>query len=204
VIRTMNIGRIGRPMDAVYLPADFDGLEDAHIAVVGARGGQVALVDAAAAEAGRGDAAISAIRRFGGVLQRVVADGETGWVHVADAKSRRLYGFQASEFLRDAAGAELTGTALTFAPQDVSARAGTIWVASTGGLVELGGIAPPVVHVRETSRTVEAVGPTIFPGGGVLVLGNFGLEHKNGDLALVLQTSGRPSIRRLTTFVTLH
>ncbi|MCK6570857.1 PKD domain-containing protein [Myxococcota bacterium] len=204
VIRTVNLGQIGRPMDAVYLPAGFDGLEDAHIAVVGARGGHIALLDAAAAEAGRGDAAISASRRLGGVLQRVVADAETGWVHVADAKTRRLYAFQASEFLLDADGAELTGTALTFPPQDLAARAGTVWVASTGGLIELGGVAPPVVHARETSRTVEAVGPAIFPGGGVLLLGNQGLEHRNADLELVLQTSGRPSTRRLTTFVTLH
>lgn len=204
LVRTVSLAAVGRPTDAVYLPAGFDGLDTAHLAVVGARGGRLALVEVEAAEAGLGDAAIVANRRLGGVLQRIVADPETGWAHVADAKTRRLYGFQPSEFLLNPEGAELTGVSLAFAPQDLAAAGGTVWASSTGGLIELGGVAPPVVHDRETSRTIGAVGPAVFPGGGVLLLGNQGLEHRNVDLELVLQTSGRPSTRRLTTFVTLH
>jgi YVTN family beta-propeller protein len=203
VVRTVDVGAIARPMDLAYLAPGFDDLEEAHLVVVGARGGQVGLVDVAAAESGRG-AAVVATRRLGGVLQRVVADAETGWVHAADAKTRRIYGFQPAELLRDPAGAELTAAALDFAAQDLAAGGGAVWVSSSGGLIEIAGIAPPVLHVRETSRTVAAVGGSVFPGGGVLLLGGQGLEHRNSDLELVLQTSGRPSTRRLTTFVTLH
>jgi YVTN family beta-propeller protein len=207
VIRTLNLAPLSRPTDVVYLPAGFGGAEDGLAAprlfVVGGRGGHVLALDPAAAERG-GNGAIVAQKRLGGALQRIAADADSGWLHVSDAKTRNLYAFQADAFLADAANAEITSHVLDFAAQDLAAGDGAVWAASTGGLVEIAGMQPPVVHADQDGRTVTAVSASTFPGGGIVVLGGQGLEHRDADLALVLHTSGRPSTRRLTSFVNLQ
>jgi YVTN family beta-propeller protein len=207
VIRTLNLAPLTRPTDVVYVPAGFggeaDGLDAPRLFVVGGRGGHVLALDPAAAERG-GNGVIVAQKRLGGALQRIVADADSGWLHVSDAKTRNLYGFQASAFLADAANVAVTGRSLDFAAQDLAAGEGTVWAASTGGLVEIAGMEGPVVHADQDGRTVTAVSPATFPGGGIVVLGGQGLEHRDADLALVLHTSGRPSTRRLTSFVNLQ
>ena len=201
--RTISLAPLARPTDVIYLPTGFDDLAAPRLVVIGGRGGHVLMIDPAAAERGA-NGSIVAQKRLGGTLQRVVADADSGWVHVADAKTRNLYSFQPSEFARDAANVNVLGVPLDFGAQDLTAGDGTVWVATSGGLVEIAGMEAPVVHSDETSRTITAASAEVFPGGGLVLIGGQGLEHRATDLSLLLHTSGRPTTRRLTTFVTLQ
>lgn len=203
LIRTVTLAPLSRPTDVAFLPAGFDGAAAPRLAIVGGRGGHVILVDPAAAERGAGGAVV-AQRRLGGVLQRVVADPETGLLHIADAKTRILYSVRAGALAADAANADVDGVSLDFAARDLSVSEGTLWATTSGGLVEMGGVAAPTFHASELSQTIVSVPASVFPGGGLVLLGGQGLEHVDADLNLVLHTSGRPTTRRLTTYIQLQ
>ena len=202
LLRSIPVAPVVRPLDIVYVPAGVGGLPSARILVVGGNG-QIALIDPTRAEAG-GNNAILASRHLGGVLQRAALDATAAEIHIADGKTRTLYTVGVAELVADFANANLTSTSLTFGARDLAAADGTLWAPTSGGLAELGGGAAPTFHRTEHTPAIAIVSDEVYPGGGVLMMSPDGLDHRSGDLDLVLHTTGRPSTRRLAAFVTLH
>lgn len=200
VVGTVDLGPVQMPTDVAWLPDGFDGLAGGKLVVVGRRGGHVAIVDAADALAGRD--AIDGSIETGGVLTRVVA-APTGWLHIADAKTRRVYRANASDV---AAGRDaVDGVALSFAPRDLVYQGETLYVATGDALLEVTDDGT----VQEADLLIEARALTTADdqilGGGALVVGTpTRIENLSPGVLGRLRNAGATRIRWMTTFVALE
>jgi len=192
---TVDLG-LAYPTDAVWLPAGFDGLETAHLAIVTRRSGHIVLVDPESARAG-GDAIVQR-HQLGGVLGRVVADASTGTLYVADNKNRRIYGVQASDLA--AGDVDEETYELDFAARDIMADQGRLYAATGNALVWFEG------DESETNRFISALGLGMVPeailsGGAIAVVTENRVENYSRDgVTRILDAEGN-RVRRVHTFV---
>ncbi len=200
VVGTVDLAPVQTPTDVVWLPDGFDGIAGATLAVIGRRGGHVAIVDAAAALAGQ-DAVLGSIQT-GGVLTRIAA-APTGWLHVADAKTRRIYRMNASDVAggRDAGD----GVPLSFAPRDLTYQGETLYVATGDALLEVTDDG----DVRSADLLIEAQALTtadeqILGGGALVVASPTRIENLSPGVLGRLRNAGATRIRWLTAFVALE
>jgi DNA-binding beta-propeller fold protein YncE len=192
---TVNLG-VANPSDAVWLPAGFDDLASARLAIITRRSGHIVLVDP---EAARGGAEPVVQRlQLGGVLSRIVADPATGTIYAADAKNRRVYALQASELA--AGDADVESYALDFAARDIVAAGGRLYAATGAALVWFEG------DEAETNRFVNAQGVGIVPasiisGGAIAVVTENRVENYSRDgVTRIVEAEGN-RVRRVITFV---
>ena len=199
VVRTVSLAPVDGPSDIVWLGAGFEGLDAARLAVVSRQSGHVAIVDPDAALAGR--AAIVGSVRLGGVLTRVVADPVSGWLHIADAKTRRIYRIAAADVAASAANAA-DGVALAFAPVDLAYQDETLFVATGNGLWRVsddGDVTAAEVLVE--AQSLATADEQILSGGALVVASPTRIDNlAPANLAPVLGAASA-RVRRLVTFV---
>jgi hypothetical protein len=199
VVRTVSLAPVDGPSDIVWLGAGFEGLDAARLAVVSRQSGHVAIVDPDAALAGR--PAIVGSVRLGGVLTRVVADGVSGWLHIADAKTRRIYRIAAADVAASAANAA-DGVALAFAPVDLAYQGETLFVATGNGLWRVsddGDVTAAEVLVE--AQSLATADEQILSGGALVVASPTRIDNlAPANLAPVLGAASA-RVRRLVTFV---
>ena len=192
---TVDLG-LAYPTDAVWLPAGFDDLPSARLAVVTRRSGHIVLIDPEAARAG----ADPIVQRYqlGGVLSRVVADASTGTLYAADGKNRRIYSVQASALA--AGDADETTYDLDFAARDIIAEAGRLYAATGNALVWFEG------EETDTNRFISALGLGVVPeailsGGAIAVVTENRVENYSRDGVTRIVDAEGNRVRRVYTFV---
>lgn len=199
--RTVDLEGLTRPYDMTWLPAGFDGLADARIAVVDALSGEVVLLDPEALLDGDGGEVARA--DLGGALDRVVADPETGWLNIADRKTRAVYQISAAD-LADGAP-RVNGVNTGFRARDIGVSGGTAFIATDAGVWRIGpngrGTAP-----SDTSRVASAITalPTAFVADGGLIVGEVErVFNYNPEFDRLADAPGS-RMRRLAAFVALE
>lgn len=199
LVGTVSLAPLQMPIDVAWLPDGFDGLEGPRLAVIGRRGGRVAIVDPEAALAG--EDAVEGVIETGGVLTRVVAS-PTGWLHVADAKTRRIYRMSAADV---AAGRDdADGVPLSFAPHDLAYQGETLYVATGDALLAVsddGTVEDAPLRVE--ARALTTADDQILGGGALVVASPLRIENLTPDTLARLRSAGANRVRWLTTFVAL-
>lgn len=199
VARTVSLAPLNGPSDVVWLGPGFAGLDAPRLAVVSRRSGHVALVDPDRALAGQNP--IAGQVRLGGVLTRVVADPVTGWLHIADAKSRRIYRIMAADVAAgDAAAAD--GVGIDFAPIDLAYLGETLYVAIATGLIEVsddGTVAESATLVA--AQSLATAGNQILAGGALVVASPTRIENLAPETLAPLTSEASSRVRRMATFV---
>jgi len=198
-LRTVPLGAMGRATGLAYLPAGDFGLAGDRLVVV-TQGGEVRVIDVAAAE--RGQPALRAQRRIGGVLTHVVADPSSDRVFVADAKARRVLAFDAGDFEADAAAALVSGAPLDFPALGLAATGNGVWAATSVGVAAWSGDAgdSATVDGDVTGSAIAPVPTDVYPTGGLLVSSGNALRHVDESLSELLFANARRS-RTLLAFV---
>lgn len=200
VMQTIDLAPLEGPIDLAWLPAGFDGLREAKIAVVTARSGEVALIDPDDALAGR-DGLDTSIR-LGGVLNRIAVLDDT--LYVSDGKTHVVYALSPSALL---AGDEAINDTirLDFAARDMLAASGSLWMATEGGLQQLDAEGNRLSHASITGTAVGAVPSAVLAPGGIATFDDGRVENyaADGDLQRLIGAAGS-RIRRLAAFVAIE
>lgn len=203
VVGRASVAPVEGPIDLVWLPEGFGELEGpARLAVIGQRSGHVALVDPAAVMAG--EDAVTASLVVGGRPQRLVADPSTGWLGVADAKTRRLVQVAAADVAAEADDPQVNGVPVVFAAVDLAAREGTLWAATPGGLVQVGADGEATVHAELTATAVAPLDARIRGGGGLVIATGDEIANLVGEALSRQLTAPGGRVRRLAAFVAVE
>ena len=203
VDRRVTVAPVLAPIDLVWLPADFGGLNGAHVAVVGHQQGAIALVDAEAiidAEDRVHDEDIDAVvtsRVLGGRPQRIAADPASGTLYVADVERRRVWRLATSANLPDAA----PPVVLDHAPLDIAILDGELWVATTAGLARVDGDGRVSMYDDIIGRAVAAVPAAILQDSGVVAAGGAEVVHVDAVAGPLDLSALAIRARRLVAFV---
>lgn len=201
VVGTASLAPLEMPTDAVWLPEGFDGLAGPRLAVVARRSGHIAIVDPEDALAGR--PAVEGTIATGGVLTRVVS-APTGWLHVADAKTRRIYRVGASDVAAGRADAA-DGVALSFQPRDLVYQGETLYVATGAELLEVaddGAVTPAPLLVE--AQALTTADDQILGGGALVVASPTRISNLSPGGLAQLRNAGASRVRRMTAFVALE
>ncbi|MCB9553036.1 MAG: PKD domain-containing protein [Myxococcales bacterium] len=199
VVRSVSLAPLAGPSDIAWLGAGFEGLQAPRLAVVSRRSGHVAIVDPDAALAGR--AAIVGQVRLGGILTRIVADPVTGWLHVADAKTRRIYRIAAADVATSAANAA-DGVRLAFAPIDLAHQGETLFVATGNGLVRVtddGAVTAAEALVE--AQALTTADDQILSGGALVVASPTRIDNLAPQNLAPQLGAASARVRRMVTFV---
>ena len=188
-----------RPYDMAWLPAGFDGLAAARLVIVDARSGAVTLLDPNALMAG--NAGVVAEIDLGGVLDRVVADPDTGWLTISDRKTRGVYQLSASDL--ESGDPMVSGFSTVFVPRDIGVRDGVAYIATDAGVWQVSeGNARSPADPTQVASSIVAL-PTAFVAEGGLVIGEADRVYNyNPQLQRLVGAPGS-GMRRLTAFVAL-
>lgn len=199
--RTVDLMATSRPYDMAWLPAGFDGIEAARLVVVDALSGEALMLDPAALA--DGDAGEIARADIGGALDRVVADPATGWLHIADRKTRTVYQVSAADL---AAGApRVQGVDTGFRARDIGVRDGVAYIATDAGVWTIGADGREDAP-DDTDQVVSAITalPEGFVASGGIITGqddrvyNYNLQFDR------LADAPGSGMRRLAAFVALE
>lgn len=193
----MSLLPMEKPRDIHWLPSGFAGLATPHIAVIGARTGDLSIIDPEAVLAG--DAAVVAHVTLGGALTRVVADVQTGHLIIADGKTHTVYDVDLASLLADPERFDVNGEELDFAPYDLFASDGMWWAATDAGLVRF---AEGEVTISENiqARAVAPLPSAIVSDGILVIATEERVENLNEDMDRLIDAAGG-RIRRLAAFV---
>lgn len=193
---------INQPFELAWLPEGFGELDGDRLAVVSARG-DLALYDPAALQSGQDG--LVARARLGGVLDRIVGDPATGWLTIADRKTRRVYRLSVEALLENPEDPEIEGFSTAFSPRDLAVRDGVVYVATDAGIWQLapdGGLVEPADRTLAVSAVTEL--PTELLSGGGLIVGEAErVFNYTGELQRLVGAPGG-QMRRLAAFVALE
>ncbi|MCA9541090.1 MAG: PKD domain-containing protein, partial [Myxococcales bacterium] len=197
VVATADLAPLDGPADVAWLPAGFDGLASPRLAIVSRRSGHAALVDPGAVLAGR--PAIVGSQRLGGALTRVVGDPSTGWLHIADAKARRIYRVSASDLT--GGNAAVDGVSTRFAARDLVYRDEALYVATGNAVLRITDDGASRELARTPAMALGTASEQIIAGGALVLATPERVEnYEPVDFRRIIDAGGS-RVRRLASFV---
>lgn len=197
VLKTTEIAGVEGALDVAWLPATFEGLTEARLAVSTAHG-QLLLLDPVAI-AGGADAVVGQLE-VGGVLSEIEGDASRGKLYVADVKTRTIYEVTARDL--EEGFAAPTPYPMAFMPTDMLFVENTLYVASEEGLgqlvngaIDIDGLTRVKTLGHLTSGIFNDGLMVLFDGQQVI---NFSREGQG------LLSAGATRVRSLAAFVALE